>query len=126
MTHLADFVTQVAGMTRDDADDASCLGIHLEGPWIHPQLAGAHEAAGIRPFRSDEAHDLVDRAEGPEGEELRSKIPPAVVVRSQPVTLAFSIRPTASLNRQSLSSARSSSLTCPSARSGRPSGHSVP
>ena len=63
-TQLAEFVLQIGSMTRDDADESSCLGIHLEGPWIHPRHGGAHEASGIRPFRRDEAHDLLDRSAG--------------------------------------------------------------
>jgi N-acetylglucosamine-6-phosphate deacetylase len=64
MAELADFVTHIAPMTQDTAGSANCLGIHLEGPWIHPEHAGAHEAVGIRPYQSCEAQELLARADG--------------------------------------------------------------
>ena len=42
---------------------ASVLGLHLEGPWIRPEAAGAQPKAGIRPYRPGDAA-LLDRAEG--------------------------------------------------------------
>jgi N-acetylglucosamine-6-phosphate deacetylase len=42
---------------------AAVLGLHLEGPWIRPEAAGAQPKAGIRPYRPADA-DLLDRAEG--------------------------------------------------------------
>jgi N-acetylglucosamine-6-phosphate deacetylase len=42
---------------------AAVLGLHLEGPWIRPEAAGAQPKAGIRPFRAADA-ELLDRAEG--------------------------------------------------------------
>lgn len=60
---LVDFVTQIAPLTPDAGVGASCLGIHLEGPWIHPQQAGAHEAVNIRPYQSGEARELIARAD---------------------------------------------------------------
>ena len=44
-------------------DSASVLGIHLEGPWIRPEAAGAQPRSGIRPYRTDDAA-LLDRASG--------------------------------------------------------------
>ena len=42
---------------------AAVLGVHLEGPWIRPEAAGAQPREGIRPFRpGDEV--LLERAEG--------------------------------------------------------------
>lgn len=58
---LADFVSQVRTTA---VSGATCLGIHLEGPWIHPQRAGAHEVAAVRPYDPREARELVARAEG--------------------------------------------------------------
>jgi N-acetylglucosamine-6-phosphate deacetylase len=40
------------------------LALHLEGPWIRAQAAGAQPAAGIRPYDPVEARSLLDRAEG--------------------------------------------------------------
>jgi N-acetylglucosamine-6-phosphate deacetylase len=42
---------------------AAVLGIHLEGPWIRPEAAGAQPRAGIRPYRAGDAA-LLDRAAG--------------------------------------------------------------
>jgi N-acetylglucosamine-6-phosphate deacetylase len=64
MPQLADFVMHFAKITQKDGVGANCLGIHLEGPWIHPAHAGAHEASGIRPYQTSEARELIERAEG--------------------------------------------------------------
>jgi len=40
------------------------LGIHLEGPWIHPEAAGAQPRSGIRPYRESEADALLAAAAG--------------------------------------------------------------
>jgi N-acetylglucosamine-6-phosphate deacetylase len=45
------------------ADRAAALGLHLEGPWIRPEAAGAQPKSGIRPYRDADA-ELLDRAEG--------------------------------------------------------------
>ncbi len=42
---------------------ATPLGLHLEGPWIRPEAAGAQPRSGIRPFRPGDAA-LLDRAAG--------------------------------------------------------------
>jgi N-acetylglucosamine-6-phosphate deacetylase len=42
---------------------AAALGLHLEGPWICPEAAGAQPKAGIRPYRAADA-DLLARSEG--------------------------------------------------------------
>ena len=52
-----------ASSLRDSADGANALGIHLEGPWIRPEAAGAQPRAGIRPYR-DADNELLERAEG--------------------------------------------------------------
>jgi len=46
------------------AAGAAILGVHLEGPWIRPEAAGAQPRAGIRPYDADEGRELFDRAEG--------------------------------------------------------------
>lgn len=43
---------------------AEPLGIHLEGPWIRLEAAGAQPAAGIRPCDPGEAGALLERAGG--------------------------------------------------------------
>ncbi len=43
-----------AAEQHDPADGAAPLGLHLEGPWIRPEAAGAQPKAGIRPFRPDD------------------------------------------------------------------------
>ena len=43
---------------------ATPLGIHLEGPWIHPEAAGAQPGAGIRPVNGGEAEELLALASG--------------------------------------------------------------
>lgn len=60
---LVEFVSEIGPLTPDAGVGASCLGIHLEGPWIHPRQAGAHEAANIRPYRTREAGELIARAD---------------------------------------------------------------
>jgi len=43
---------------------AEPLGIHLEGPWIRPEAAGAQPGPGIRPCDLAELRGLLDRAGG--------------------------------------------------------------
>ena len=43
---------------------ARAIGIHLEGPWINAEKAGAQPVAGIRPCQIGEARDLLGRAGG--------------------------------------------------------------
>jgi N-acetylglucosamine-6-phosphate deacetylase len=45
------------------ADCAAALGLHLEGPWIRAEAAGAQPKAGIRPYCSADA-ELLDRTAG--------------------------------------------------------------
>lgn len=40
------------------------LGLHLEGPWIRAEAAGAQPAAGIRPYDPSEGRELFDRGDG--------------------------------------------------------------
>ena len=58
---LDDFVSRIAATP---VRGARCLGVHLEGPWIHPDRAGAHERSAVRPYDRREARELVARAEG--------------------------------------------------------------
>ncbi len=57
MQRLGPLVGQAPGQ-------AACLGIHLEGPWIHAGAAGAQPKEGIRPFEAAEGRSLLDRGEG--------------------------------------------------------------
>lgn len=43
---------------------ASPIGIHLEGPWIHPGAAGAQPGEAIRPFERGEGEEVLERGEG--------------------------------------------------------------
>ncbi len=56
----------VAELTRSlDAGNwpgAEPLGVHLEGPWIRPEVAGAHPAHRARPFDARQDRPLLDRA----------------------------------------------------------------
>jgi N-acetylglucosamine-6-phosphate deacetylase len=62
---LAQRVEALAAASAEHAaDGARCLGIHLEGPWLNPEAAGAQPVAGIRPPSRSEALDLVARAAG--------------------------------------------------------------
>jgi len=58
---LLDFVT---GVREGGATGATCLGVHLEGPWIAPGRVGAHDTASVRDYDPREAAELVARAEG--------------------------------------------------------------
>jgi N-acetylglucosamine-6-phosphate deacetylase len=48
---------------HEPADGAAVLGLHLEGPWIRSEAAGAQPRAGIRPYRPADA-ELFERAGG--------------------------------------------------------------
>jgi N-acetylglucosamine-6-phosphate deacetylase len=62
---LAQRVGALAGACAASAPDgATPLGLHLEGPWIAPQAAGAQPTAGIREYTASEGADLFARAEG--------------------------------------------------------------
>jgi N-acetylglucosamine-6-phosphate deacetylase len=52
-----------AAASLSAGDCAAALGIHLEGPWIRPEAAGAQPKSGIRPYRAADAA-LFDRAAG--------------------------------------------------------------
>lgn len=63
-----ELLTRVEALTRaiGDAGEAAAvpLGIHLEGPWIAPEAAGAQPTAGIRDFARDEGAALIGAAGG--------------------------------------------------------------
>jgi N-acetylglucosamine-6-phosphate deacetylase len=61
---LADRVDCLTQLVTQDADRAACIGIHLEGPWIHPGAAGAQPPAGIRPYTPADGGALLDRCQG--------------------------------------------------------------
>jgi len=56
---LPDCVKMLASCVND-----AMLGIHLEGPWIALEVAGAQPRAGIRPYRAGEGRRLLDEAGG--------------------------------------------------------------
>lgn len=47
-----------------DAPGACPLGLHLEGPWISPDAAGAQPRGAIRAYRAAEGAEILDRGEG--------------------------------------------------------------
>jgi N-acetylglucosamine-6-phosphate deacetylase len=59
---LAAWAREAAALAAPD-HAAAVLGLHLEGPWIRPEAAGAQPRAGIRPYRAADA-ELLDRTEG--------------------------------------------------------------
>ena len=62
---LGGIVTRIAeAMTQTAWEGAQPMGIHLEGPWISPQAAGAQPSAAIRPVDPAEASELLDRGHG--------------------------------------------------------------
>ena len=60
--HVSAWAEAAAALASPTAA-AAVLGLHLEGPWIRPEAAGAQPKAGIRPFRREDA-GLLDRAAG--------------------------------------------------------------
>jgi N-acetylglucosamine-6-phosphate deacetylase len=64
-----ELVTRVEGLCNaleqvPEDTAARPLGLHLEGPWIRPEAAGAQPAAGIRPFGAAGDEEVFARAEG--------------------------------------------------------------
>lgn len=52
---LLEYVTHLAEvMTQSRQSGARAIGLHLEGPWINPDAAGAQPADSIRPFRRED------------------------------------------------------------------------
>lgn len=64
-TDFGQRVTQLASiMTQRPSPGAAALGIHLEGPWINPEAAGAQPRAAIRGYDPGEAEEVFDRGLG--------------------------------------------------------------
>ena len=55
-------LARAVGEFRHEA--AQPLGIHLEGPWIRPEAAGAQPRKGIRPYEAGEGEALLDCSQG--------------------------------------------------------------
>lgn len=51
-----------AALTETRWPGAIPIGIHLEGPWIRPEAAGAQPPEGIRPYDAAEGAAIFDRA----------------------------------------------------------------
>jgi N-acetylglucosamine-6-phosphate deacetylase len=65
MTHLEETVTRLASIVSNGPwPGAEAIGLHLEGPWINPDAAGAQPGAGITTFAGPESAALLDRGEG--------------------------------------------------------------
>jgi N-acetylglucosamine-6-phosphate deacetylase len=52
------------GATRGGWPGAAPLGIHLEGPWIRTEMAGAQPRGGIRPYDAEEGRAVLDEGRG--------------------------------------------------------------
>ncbi len=52
------------GLSEAPSAGARAIGVHLEGPWISVEAAGAQPQAGIRPCHIREARELLERADG--------------------------------------------------------------
>jgi N-acetylglucosamine-6-phosphate deacetylase len=65
---LCERVTSLAGALADRAGGrwpgATPLGIHLEGPWIRTEMAGAQPTRGIRPYDAEEGRAVLDAGRG--------------------------------------------------------------
>jgi len=65
MTQLERTVTQLAStVSKGQWPGAEVIGLHLEGPWINPEAAGAQPAAGITTFTGPAGASVLDRGEG--------------------------------------------------------------
>ena len=61
-TDLAKRVSRLAAVLAEGAwPGAIPIGLHLEGPWIRPEAAGAQPPQGIRPYEAREGAELFDR-----------------------------------------------------------------
>jgi N-acetylglucosamine-6-phosphate deacetylase len=54
---------RAASALAEPESAAAVLGLHLEGPWIRAEAAGAQPKAGIREYHAEDA-ELLDRCEG--------------------------------------------------------------
>ena len=65
MTHVSSWAQSCDARHTDlDAAAASLLGLHLEGPWIRPEAAGAQPKDGIVPYDAVQGAEILDRGEG--------------------------------------------------------------
>lgn len=53
-----------AAAAVDDAGAARVLGVHLEGPWLSPERAGAQDPGALRPIDATEVERLLQAARG--------------------------------------------------------------
>ena len=64
----ADLLERVSALAEivscGDAPGAQLLGLHIEGPWICAEAAGAQPAPAIRPPAKDEVAEVLARGEG--------------------------------------------------------------
>jgi N-acetylglucosamine-6-phosphate deacetylase len=85
----------VAGVAAavDDAGAARVLGVHLEGPWLSPERAGAQDRTALRAIDAAEVERLLEVAQGrlrivtlapevPGGEQLIERLVAAQVIVS--------------------------------------------
>jgi N-acetylglucosamine-6-phosphate deacetylase len=64
-SRLAEFVTRAGAAASEEPNDAATpLGLHLEGPWIRAQAAGAQPRGAVRPADAAEVRELLARGEG--------------------------------------------------------------
>ena len=47
-----------------DAGDKGCIGLHIEGPWIHPGKKGAHQSSLIHAPSMEEVQKILDYGRG--------------------------------------------------------------
>lgn len=47
-----------------DKGGKGCIGLHLEGPWIHPSKKGAHQSSFIRAPNMEEVQKILDYGKG--------------------------------------------------------------
>jgi N-acetylglucosamine-6-phosphate deacetylase len=60
---LAERVTELVRIVGESPPKgATCLGLHLEGPWLSPAAAGAMTPGCLRPFVRERDVDVLDRA----------------------------------------------------------------
>jgi len=65
MTRVMEFVSKFASIASWDPTDGTVpIGLHLEGPWISAEAAGAQPAAAIREYRAEEGRRVLDAAGG--------------------------------------------------------------
>ncbi|MEE9607095.1 MAG: N-acetylglucosamine-6-phosphate deacetylase [Myxococcota bacterium] len=61
---LAPRVARLAALLAESREGAAAIGLHLEGPWISREAAGAQPAAAIRDYDPVEGAEVLARGEG--------------------------------------------------------------